>query len=355
MRNHKTGIALLLILVLLCAELPLNANAAKTYTGTIVKDNIFFRSRPSTSSGWILRFKKDDEVQISGEDGDFYKVTFNGRTGYVMKKFVNLSTAAAAVFGKTAAPTEKADPKMAGITKISQIKVPATTKKGSSGQHVLALQQALKLKGFYKALINSKFDDTTVAAVKAYQKSAGLSQTGAADYATIKKLFGKDAADYKPTPTPTPKKTATPKPTATVKASKGGAEELVWFSKGKSVFPSGVTFQVKDVQTGKVWTCKRLYAGNHLDAEPLTASDTAVMKAVYGGNFNYVRRPVLVKINGHVYAGSMYGVPHGDFNIKDNNFDGQFCIHFTGSMTSSSKVVDSAHQAAIQKALKASW
>ena len=118
---------------------------------------------------------------------------------------------------------------------------------------------------------------------------------------------------------------------------------------------SGVTFQVKDVNTGKVWNCKRLYAGNHLDAEPLTAADTKIMKEAYGGTFNYVRRPVLVKYNGHVYAGSMYGEPHGDYTIKDNNFDGQFCIHFTGSKTSDSNSVNSDHQAAVEKALKASW
>ena len=111
----------------------------------------------------------------------------------------------------------------------------------------------------------------------------------------------------------------------------------------------------KDIATGKIWTCKRLYAGNHLDAEPLTASDTAIMKAAYGGSFNYVRRPVLVRYKNHVYAASMYGVPHGDYSIKDNNFNGQFCIHFTGSTTSGTKVVDSAHQSAIKKALNASW
>ena len=92
-----------------------------------------------------------------------------------------------------------------------------------------------------------------------------------------------------------------------------------------------------------------------MDCEPLTAADTKIMKAAYGGTINWKRRPVLVKINGKVYAGSMYGEPHGDQSITNNNFNGQFCIHFTGSKTSSSKVVDSAHQAAIKTALKASW
>ena len=160
-----------------------------------------------------------------------------------------------------------------------------------------------------------------------------------------------------------PTATRTPAPTVasdTTNNNSGtnssGTEKLEWFVNGKSIFTAGAIFQVKDVATGKVWTCRRLYAGNHLDAEPLTASDTRIMKEeVYGGTLNYVRRPVLVKYNGHVYAGSMYGEPHGDYQITDNNFDGQFCIHFSGSKTSGTAVVDSAHQAAIEKALKASW
>jgi len=126
-------------------------------------------------------------------------------------------------------------------------------------------------------------------------------------------------------------------------------------AKGKSIFRSGAILEVKDVLSGKVWTCRRLYAGYHLDVEPLTLKDTQTMTAAYGGKINYVRRPVLVRINGHVYAGSMYGEPHGDYTITDNGFDGQFCIHFTGSTTSGSRIVDAKHQAAIKRALNAVW
>ena len=365
MQNRRAGLAILtLIVMLFVAYMPMQAEAAKTYTGTIIKDNIFFRSRASTSSGWKLRFKKGAIIEILGVSGSFYKAKYNNSTGYVMQKFVSVSEADAIALGVAKTTTVANDPNMKGITKISQITVPATSKKGNTGKNVLAIQQALKIKGYYKAPINSKFDDNTVAAVKAYQKAQKLTQSGQADFATIKKLFGKNAADYKtttPTPkktaTPTPKKTATPTPkkTATPTLAKLTTEKLTWFNTGKNLFKAGATFQVKDVKSGKVWTCKRLYAGNHLDAEPLTAADTAIMKAAYGGKINYVRRAVLVKYNGHVYAGSMYGEPHGDYSIKNNNFDGQFCIHFTGSKTSGSGVVDSAHQSMITTALKAKW
>ena len=132
-------------------------------------------------------------------------------------------------------------------------------------------------------------------------------------------------------------------------------ENLDWFAVGKSLFSAGDIIQLKDCKTGKTWTCKVLYGSNHLDVEPLTAADTAAMTAAYGGNITYVRRSVLVKFNGHVYAGSIYGVPHGSQTITDNNFDGQFCIHFFGSKTHGSDKVDADHQACVQEALGYTW
>jgi hypothetical protein len=46
-------------------------------------------------------------------------------------------------------------------------------------------------------------------------------------------------------------------------------------------------------------------------------------------------------------------MPHGSGSIKNNNFDGHHCIHFTNSRGHSSNKVCSLHQAAIQKALSA--
>ena len=183
MRKYNAVLAVLTILVLLVACMPLTADAAKTYTGTITKDKIFFRSRPSTSSSWSTRFSKGTKVQISGVSGDFFKITYGKKTGYVMRKFVSISDADAIALGIAKTTTVANDPKMNGITKISQITVPATSKKGSTGNSVLAIQQALKIKGFYTAQINSKFDDNTVNAVKAYQKY------GAFQHKRIKRVF----------------------------------------------------------------------------------------------------------------------------------------------------------------------
>lgn len=414
------GVALMLAIALLVSMIP--EALAASYTGTINEDKVFFRMKPNTSSDYHTLLKKNTKVTVTGTSGDFYAVTYDGNKGYVMKKFVTLSSSAlkalngtaaavsnskyasaktisalgtppdytqkgssgdsveklqqalkikgyfsgtvdgkygdmtvAAVkayqkamglsqtgkadyatimklFGKVLYTTVANDPQMNGITKISQITVPATSEKGNSGKNVLALQQALKIKGFYKAPIDSKYGDQTVEAVKAFQKSKGLTQDGKAGNDTIKALFGKNASNYTYV-----------------------TERLDWFSKGVNVFTGQCVYTVKDVNTGKTFRARRRFGSNHLDSEPLTASDTAVLKSLYGGEWSWNRRAILVLYNGHVYAASMNGMPHGTSTITNNNFDGHFCIHFYKSRTHGTNRVDEAHQNCVSRAMSATW
>ena len=86
----------------------------------------------------------------------------------------------------------------------------------------------------------------------------------------------------------------------------------------------------------------------------LTAINTKIMKSIYG-HWSWKRRAILVRYNGHVYAASMNGMPHGTQTITGNNFDGHFCIHFYGSKTHGSKKVDAMHQKCVKEAMKCSW
>ena len=417
MKMMRKGAALLLAVILLVSMLP--QALAASYTGTVNADKVFFRLRPNTNSTYYTQLNSGTKVTVTGTSGDFYKVTYNKQNGYIMKKFVTVSSEAnkalngsasnskyanvtsisklgnppdytqkgssgdsveklqqalktkgyftsavdgkygdltvAAVkayqkamglsqtgkadyatimklFGKVLYTTVANDPKMQGITKISQIAVPATSQKGNSGKNVLALQQALKIKGFYKAPIDSKYGDLTVAAVKAFQKSKGLTQDGKAGNDTIKALFGKNASNYTYV-----------------------TERLDWFSKGVNVFTGSCVYTIKDVNTGKTFRARRRFGSNHLDSEPLTASDTAVLKSLYGGEWSWNRRAILVLYNGHVYAASMNGMPHGTCAITNNNFDGHFCIHFYNSRTHGTNRVDEAHQNCVARAMSASW
>ncbi len=139
-----------------------------------------------------------------------------------------------------------------------------------------------------------------------------------------------------------------------LKPAKGKAREMDWWTSDiQMIFDRGVVAQITDVETGLTWREKRFGGTNHADCQPLTAADTAAMKKAYGGKWSWNRRAVFVTIDGVNYAASINGMPHGSGSIKDNDFDGHHCIHFTSSRTHGTNSVCPQHQAAIKKAAAA--
>ena len=131
-----------------------------------------------------------DRVTVNGVCGNFYSVKANGAEGYVMKKFVTLSSSAEkALNGSSTGSTAKKNYSnragMEGINEIDDIKVPAPTRRGDKGADVKALQQALTLTGYYNTTIDSDYGYNTEKAVKAFQKDEGLTQDGIAGAGTI--------------------------------------------------------------------------------------------------------------------------------------------------------------------------
>ena len=331
MKTAQRSVALCLIFVIFCSLLP---SALAASTGTINTDKVFFRVKPHTKAEYYSLLKKGAAVTVTGTSGSFYSVTCDGHSGYVMKKFVTLSADSAketSAAGSNSTKTKES--KYVTASHISDLgSVPAATKKGSKGDAVEKLQQALKIKGYYKAPIDSKYGEKTMEAVKAFQRAKGLAVDGIAGNTTIKALFGKNAANYTYV-----------------------TERLDWFSTGVHIFNGSCTYTIKDVYTGKTFKAQRRFGSNHLDTEPLTAADTATLKSIYGGSWSWTRRPILVLYNGHVYAASMNGMPHGTCSITNNNFDGHFCIHFYNSPTQETTHADAEHQSCVPRAMSATW
>ena len=222
-----------------------------------------------------------------------------------------------------------------------------TLKLGSTGQAVKNLITELKNQGYYTGSIGTKYTAAVETAVKAFQTANGLTVDGIAGSATQHKLFNTvpigsgDVTNLTMTIYP--------------------AEKIDWYTGGiNELWARGSNYKVYDVKTGIVWWAHRWAGGLHVDAEPLTAADTARLCKIYGVNSSteitskthWQRRPCLVTIGTRTFACSLYGVPHNDDGdtIKDNNFKGQLCIHFTNSKIHNSHKVDSLHQEAIQYA-----
>lgn len=304
-------------LCLMAAVMMSIAATALAADGKVTADSLNLRKEASTKSKTLQTLDKGDKLNVLSESGSWYKVSYGKYTGYVMKKYVKVT-------GQVAKEETKTEDKSSSTS--------TTLRKGSSGTAVKTLQKKLKSLGYYTGSVDGKFGDGTYTALKKFQKKNGLSADGVAGPKTMEKLNSSKAVAAEKTYT---------------------TETLNWFGHQNTI-PKNAVFTVKDCKTGKTFQVKRWSGANHLDAEPLTAEDTATMKAIYG-DWSWDRRAILVKYGDHVYAASMNGMPHGTTTISDNNFGGHFCIHFTGSKTHESNKVDSDHQKAIKTALKYTW
>lgn len=222
-----------------------------------------------------------------------------------------------------------------------------TLRKGSVGEAVEKLVTELKKQGYYVGTVTNQYTTAVQEAVSAFQKAQGLKVDGIAGSETQHKLFNT-----------VPIGTATGDLTMELYP----AEKIDWFTGGiQQLWPKGTSYKVYDVYTGIVWWARRWSGGKHLDAEPLTAADTARLCKIYGVKDAqeieeldlWEKRPLLVTIKGHTYACSLYGVPHnypdGD-TIPDNNYNGQLCIHFTNSRGHESDKISPTHTEATEYA-----
>ncbi|MDD6049771.1 MAG: peptidoglycan-binding protein [Clostridiales bacterium] len=88
-----------------------------------------------------------------------------------------------------------------------------TLKKDSKGEDVFWLQSKLKELGYYNGHIGGIYLDGTAKAVKAFQKDHGLSQTGTADEATLRRIYEQELSTPTPAATPSPTLTLAPSTT----------------------------------------------------------------------------------------------------------------------------------------------
>jgi len=151
-------------------------------------------------------------------------------------------------------------------------------------------------------------------------------------------------------------------------APAGYGELLEWFSEAQYVIPINADFKIVDLETGKSFNARRTVGSGHADCEPLTANDTAIMKSIWGGSFNWNKRSVLVVYNGRTIAASAAGMLHAgnegaeggvwtswrsdDYGaginydyVKGNDAHGHFDLHFYKSIGHSSGTENATHQA----------
>lgn len=125
-------------------------------------------------------------------------------------------------------------------------------------------------------------------------------------------------------------------------------EVLPW-DKASQILPKGKICIVIDLETGLQFKVQRRAGKKHADVQPLSKTDTKIMKKIYNGRWSWDRRAIIVLVDDQMIAASMHGMPHGAGALR-NGFPGHFCIHFLGSTTHGSGRMDKLHTLMILKA-----
>ena len=279
----------------------------------------------------------------------------------------------------------------------------------TESEKIKKVQQSLIKLKLYKGKADGIYGSGTIAAIKQFQTNKQLEVTGKLDSATEKEILSSgevilaSRGDINRQAIPSQKENDTQQtdaqsgenddvvnedlvddnggeldnnsnPDSSSESSKIElGEYLDWWNFVKDYFKIGTNAQVIDYRTGKTFNIRRTYGVNHADSETLTKEDTAIMKELWGGEWSWTRRPVIIVINGRRIAASIAGMPHAGRDsapagaiiknrsvgygtgsnldkIKGNNMNGHFDVHFLNSRTHGTNRIDSGHQKAIREA-----
>ena len=257
----------------------------------------------------VMEYQGDHNLQADGVAG---KDTVTSIFGSCSKTSLTKDTTTVSKASSTSTSTKTTAKSSSGKTyaSVSSIEeigsAPKPTRVGDSGTDVVKLQQALKVLGYYDGVIDGSYGEGTETAVKNLQKKRSMKADGIAGAVTIRVLFGSTSSSSSKSNSSTNVKNETKKYTT---------KTLDWFEDNVTkVIPKNAKFTIKDVKTGKTFEAVRWSGYNHMDTEPRTSEDTAILKSIYGGSWSWRRRAILILYNGNVYAASMNGMPHRHFH-----------------------------------------
>ena len=156
---------------------PTPAKAGKaTYpftTYTLASVNL--RKQASVSSARILTVPKGAEISVLSLSGDYAKITYNGRTGYIVSEYALI-------------PSQYLPGKELKEDAEARQHYPYL-QSGSTGKNVALLQEALAELGFYNGEADGDYGAKTLSAVKAFQKKNDIRQDGMASPELQKLVF----------------------------------------------------------------------------------------------------------------------------------------------------------------------
>lgn len=221
---------------------------------------------------------------------------------------------------------------------------------GSTGESVQRVQLRLRDLGFLHFKPTGNFKGMTVSATIAFQQiqvtddGSWISADGEAGEQTQSILFSaraRRAAIAQNVEIPIgPSLTGTP--------MKG---KLVSWDNIKSQLEVGKEYKIYDYNTSKMLKMKIISCNSHAEVACATEADTKVFKEIFGGTYNYSKRPVIMQVDTeYLVAASLFGYPHGEDGVANNGVGGYTCLFFDGSRSHVGKITDVEHQKQIYTA-----
>ena len=108
--NRVKGIVMAVLAVLLLAACSVAMAAESFPFTTVTNDQVNMRKNASSTSTILERIDEGDSITVVGEKGNYYKITYNGLTGYVIKKYVTTDADVVVTPAPTQVPTASGYP-----------------------------------------------------------------------------------------------------------------------------------------------------------------------------------------------------------------------------------------------------
>jgi hypothetical protein len=221
--------------------------------------------------------------------------------------------------------------------------------KDATGSMVVRIQLRLRELGYLNFKPTGSYRSMTVEAVKAFQKNcreAGLSSQvdGVMGAESLELLFKQGALRASLSDVYIP---SGPRHAASTLEKTG---VLVPWESVKEKLAVGRSYVITDCLTGNTYELVFTGGTNHAEMESQNEEQLVGFKATCGKEFNYLKRPITVDIDGQQVAASIQCWPHGTDSIGGNGMDGHVCVFFEGSVSSVGNLPDIEHTENIYRA-----
>lgn len=223
------------------------------------------------------------------------------------------------------------------ITPVAVLGASNVYELSSSGEYVVKIQNRLFELGYIRFRATGYFGDMTYNGVMEFQKQNDLPITGVINAESNSLLFSSSAKRA-----PMNKNFRRVSGPALQYTNNQYGQAVNWETVN-SIFSIGKTAVITDFNTKKQFTVTRTGGNNHAHVETVSEKDTSVFLSVFGNDYTWEKRGVLVSVDGNTYAASLFGYPNSSDSIPNNNMNGSLCLYFSGS-TSDIGISDAEHQ-----------